>query len=67
MAMIDDRDIEHEEIVTRRPADDTTPLVSLVRDQPYTRGGLTSQGRTSSESYAAFVRRAQKEFRDVRK
>lgn len=66
MAMIDDRDIDTRELA-KRYGNDTTPIMALVHDQPYSRGGLTSEGRTNSESYAAFVRRARKEFRDVRK
>ena len=37
--------------------DDTTPLVALVRDQPYGRGSLTSEGRTASREYQAFLER----------
>jgi hypothetical protein len=64
--MIDDADIDPRELSSRRYGDDSTPLVALVHDKAYSRGGLTSQGRTNSESYAAFVRRAQKEFKRER-
>ena len=37
--------------------DDSTPLVALVRDQPYGRGSLTSEGRTASREYQAFLER----------
>jgi hypothetical protein len=37
--------------------DDSTPLVALVRDQPYARGSLTSEGRTASREYQAFLER----------
>jgi hypothetical protein len=37
--------------------DDTTPLVALVRDQPYGRGSLTSEGRTASRAYQEFLER----------
>jgi hypothetical protein len=37
--------------------EDSTPLVALVRDQPYGRGSLTSEGRTASREYQAFLER----------
>lgn len=58
--VIDDRDIDQREFESRR-GDDSTPLMALVHDKAYSRGGLTSVSRTASESYAAFVRRARKE------
>lgn len=64
--MIDDEPIDSREFESRR-GHDTTPLMALVHDKPYSRGGLTSVGRTNSESYAAFVRRARKEAENARK
>jgi hypothetical protein len=40
-----------------RAANDTTPLVSLVRDDQYSRGKVTSQGRTASLAYQQFLER----------
>lgn len=65
--VIDDGHLDRSEFDKRGRGNDDTPLVALVRDQPYTRGGLTSIGRTNSESYAAFVRRAQKEFKSAKR
>ena len=64
--VIDDRPIDIREIESRR-GDDSTPLMALVHDKPYSRGGLTSVSRTVSESYAAFVRRARKEFGNAKR
>ena len=41
----------------RRYGDDTPPLFSSVRDQPYCNGCLTSQARTMSPQYLAFLAR----------
>lgn len=41
----------------QKAGDDTTPIMALVRDQPYSRGGITSESRTASPSYAAFLKR----------
>lgn len=60
MAMIDDGHLDASDIDRRRYGNDTTPLMALVPDQPYSRGVLTSTGRTASESYLAFLRRAKK-------
>jgi hypothetical protein len=54
--VIDDADIDHREFESRR-GDDSTPLMALVRDQPYVRGKLTSEGRTTSREYQAFLER----------
>jgi hypothetical protein len=56
MAMIDDDDIDKREFESRR-GNDSTPLMALVRDQPYVRGMLTSEGRTASREYQAFLER----------
>lgn len=42
----------------QRHGDDTTPIMALVRDQPYGRGGITSESRTASPAYMAFLKRA---------
>jgi len=47
----------------RSGANDTPPLFSSVRDQPYSRGSLTSAPRTASPAYIAFLQR-NKEVRD---
>lgn len=52
---VDDEDIDQREFDSRR--NDTTPLMALVRDQPYVRGKLTSEGRTASREYQAFLER----------
>lgn len=49
---------------TRRYGDDTPPLFSSVRDQPYSRGCMTSQARTMSPQYIAFLKKHSKEVRD---
>ena len=36
---------------------DSTPLMTFVRDQSYCRGTLTSEGRTASREYQAFLER----------
>jgi hypothetical protein len=56
MGMIEDADIDRREFESRR-GDDSTPLMALVRDQPYVRGKLTSEGRTASREYQAFLKR----------
>lgn len=63
---IEDGDIDPKDLQARG-GNDSTPLISLVHDKHYSRGGLTSESRTASSSYQAFVRRAQKEFKHVRK
>lgn len=40
-----------------RHGNDSTPLMALVRDQQYVRGKLTSEGRTASREYQAFLER----------
>jgi len=45
----------------RGAADDTTPIMALVRDQPYVRGGITSQSRTASQAYVEFLKRAREQ------
>jgi hypothetical protein len=52
---VDDDEIDHREFDSRR--NDTTPLMALVRDKPYSRGTLTSEGRTASREYQAFLER----------
>lgn len=49
----------------RRYGDDTPPLFSQVRDQPYSNGCITSQARTMSAQYIEFLRR-HKESQNVR-
>jgi hypothetical protein len=49
----------------RSGPNDTPPLFSSVRDQPYSRGSLTSTPRTASPAYIAFLQR-NKEVRDGR-
>lgn len=51
----DDERVDQREFDSRR--DDTTPLMALVRDKPYSRGTLTSEGRTASREYQAFLER----------
>lgn len=41
----------------RRYGDDTPPLFSSVRDQPYSNGCITSQARTMSPQYVEFLKR----------
>lgn len=41
----------------QKAGDDTTPIMALVRDQPYSRGGITSESRTASPAYTAFLKR----------
>lgn len=48
-------------LLSQRCGNDTTPLVSLVRDEAYTRGTVTSTGRTNSPQYMAFLKRAREE------
>lgn len=52
---VGDEDIDQREFDSRR--DDTTPLMALVRDKQYCRGSLTSEGRTASREYQAFLER----------
>ena len=52
---VDDDEIDQREFDSRR--NDTTPLMALVRDKPYSRGTLTSEGRTASREYQAFLER----------
>lgn len=40
-----------------RYGDDTPPLFSQVRDQPYSNGCITSQARTMSAQYIEFLKR----------
>jgi hypothetical protein len=56
MAMTDDEDIDKREFESRR-GNDSTPLMAFVRDQPYSRGKLTSEGRTASRAYQDFLER----------
>jgi hypothetical protein len=55
MMAVDDDEIDHREFDSRR--NDTTPLMALVQDKPYCRGTLTSEGRTASREYQAFLER----------
>lgn len=48
-----------------RYGDDTPPVFASVRDDNYSRGSLTSQPRTASPAYVAFLQR-HKEVRDGR-
>lgn len=40
-----------------RHGNDSTPLMALVREKQYCRGTLTSEGRTASREYQAFLER----------
>jgi len=51
----------------QKAGDDTTPLVALVRDQPYGRGGITSESRTASQAYLDFVQRAKEQAHAARR
>lgn len=51
---------------TGRYGDDTPPLFASVRDQPYSRGCMTSQARTMCPQYIEFLKRHTKEVRDGR-
>ena len=51
----------------QRAGDDTTPIMALVRDQPYGRGGITSEGRTTSQAYLDFVKRAREQANAARR
>lgn len=62
--MVDDGDIDGRDF-ERRGSDDTPPLFSYVRDEPYRRGALTSTGRTSSAAYQRFLKK-HTEVRDER-
>lgn len=55
----DDAEVDEREFDSRR--NDTTPLMAFVHDKPYSRGGLTSQGRTASLEYQAFLERNRRE------
>lgn len=48
------------ELGMRGAGNDTTPLVTLVRDEPYSRGCVTSSARTASDQYQAFLERARR-------
>jgi hypothetical protein len=64
---MDEADEEHvdgREFDSRR--NDTTPLMALVRDPQYSRGMLTSQGRTASAQYQAFLQRSKDARRSLR-
>lgn len=50
-----------------KAGDDTTPIMALVRDQPYARGGITSESRTSSQAYVDFVNRARNQAHATRR
>lgn len=56
----DDAPIDPREFA-QRAGDDTTPIMALVRDQPYSRGGITSESRTASQVYLDFVQRAKEQ------
>lgn len=58
--------IDESLLLSRRCGNDTTPLVSMVPDQPYSRGVVTSQGRTNSPQYMAFLKRARDEAKRAR-
>lgn len=50
---------DSERLVTDKPiGNDSTPLVALVADDHYCKGTITSQGRTASPQYQAFLARA---------
>lgn len=57
MATSDEPPVDPRELASKA-GDDTTPIMALVRDQPYARGGITSESRTASPAYAAFLKRA---------
>lgn len=52
---------EIREIRGIRGGHDSTPLVALVPEDPYRRGSITSQARTASEQYQAFLKRSTRE------
>lgn len=54
--MTDEEHPDAKEFESRR-GNDTTPLISMVRDKQYSRGMLTSQGRTASRAYQEFLER----------
>jgi hypothetical protein len=55
--MADDDEIDRREFDDVAVGDDSPPLMNLVHDKPYCRGTLTSQGRTASREYQAFLER----------
>lgn len=63
--MIEDGDLDARDF-EKRAGDDSPPLFSYVRDEPYKRGVLTSTARTASASYQRFLGR-HKEVRDGRR
>lgn len=58
--MVTDEHIDPREFA-HRVSDDTTPIMALVRDHSYSRGGITSESRTASQAYLDFVRRAKEQ------
>lgn len=62
MSPSEERLADQEEFDSHR-TNDTTPLMALVRDAPYSRGCVTSQGRTASVEYQEFLKRARNERR----
>lgn len=62
MSTSDDLPVDQKEFDSHR-TNDTTPLMALVRDVPYSRGCLTSESRTASAEYQAFLERARNERR----
>jgi hypothetical protein len=44
-----------------RSPNDTTPLVAMVPDEPYRKGMITSNARTASLQYLAFLERARRD------
>jgi len=55
--MATEDEIDRREFDDVATGDDSPPLMNLVRDKPYCRGTLTSQGRTASREYQAFLER----------
>jgi hypothetical protein len=55
--MADEDEIDRREFDDVATGDDSPPLMNLVHDKPYSRGSLTSQGRTASRQYQEFLER----------
>lgn len=62
----EEQDTDHRWAHEPRAGNDSPPLFASVRDQPYSRGSLTSQARTTSPAYIQFLQRL-KEDRSGRK
>jgi hypothetical protein len=63
MSASDEEPIVDPREIAARDSNDTTPLFAYVRDKPYVRGCMTSQSRTASAEYQAFLERARNERR----